>query len=91
MFEQAIGRLADRITGVAPLTRELLITLHPEDIIMESVPPALWDALDNETRVFRVTCPGCKQSSKVPQRFLGQVATCKRCQKTFAADWGEVD
>ena len=38
VFEQAIGRLANRITGVAPLTREILTTLEPDDIVMPDVP-----------------------------------------------------
>jgi SpoVK/Ycf46/Vps4 family AAA+-type ATPase len=32
LFEQAIRRMANRIVAVAPLTRELLTSLHPEDI-----------------------------------------------------------
>lgn len=91
VFEQAIGRLADRISGVAPLTRELLSTLQPEDIVMDGVPPAVWSDLENDSRSFRLICPGCKHESRLPQRFLSHKATCKRCQKTFSADWGEVD
>lgn len=89
IFEQAISRLADRIAGVAPLTRELLTTFQPEDIVM-CVPPEVWNDPDQE-RVFRLTCPSCKQTSKLPQRFLGHKATCKKCQNSFSADWGDVE
>jgi SpoVK/Ycf46/Vps4 family AAA+-type ATPase len=91
VYEQAISRLADRISGVASLTRALLTTLQPEDILMEGVPPAVWSELDSETRTFRMSCPGCRQSSRFPQRFLGHKATCKRCGRNFAVDWGEVE
>lgn len=35
LFEAAIRRLASRIVGVAPLTREILTTLHSDDIAVE--------------------------------------------------------
>lgn len=38
VFEQSIRRMASRIVSVAPLTRELLTTLHPQDIYMDGVP-----------------------------------------------------
>jgi AAA lid domain/ATPase family associated with various cellular activities (AAA) len=90
VFEQAIGRLANRITGVLPLTRELLTTLEPEDAEMEGVPAAVWDDLANEARTFRTECPGCQQSSRFPQKYLGLKVQCRRCQASLDADWGEV-
>lgn len=38
VFEKAIRRMATRICDVAPLTRELLTTLQPEDIYFKLVP-----------------------------------------------------
>jgi AAA+ superfamily predicted ATPase len=89
VFEQAISRLANRIATVAPLTREILTTLEPADIIMEGVPDELWKDLD-KPREFQVACPGCKQSSRLPQDYLGHKVHCKRCNQSFVADWGEI-
>ena len=90
MFELAISQLANRIAGIAPLTRELLTTLEPEDIILEGVDPALWKELHSPARRFRITCPSCRQTSKLAQQFLGRKVQCKRCHNSFQADWGEI-
>jgi hypothetical protein len=90
VFEQSIGRLANRITGIAPLTRELLTTLEPDDIAFDAVPAGIFENLDSEQRVLRMMCPGCKTPSRVPQDFLGRHVQCRRCKKTFYADWGEL-
>src|SRR5207302_1172716 len=90
VFEQAIGRLANRIAAIAPLTRELLTTLEPGDIVMDEVPPSVWKDLDSESRKFRVICPGCRHDSRLPQKFLGHKVTCRYCKVSFGADWGEV-
>jgi hypothetical protein len=90
LFERAIGQLANRIAAVVPLTRALLTTIEPADIVLEGVPEAAWEPLDSETRHFRVTCPGCRHVSRLSQRMLGRKVQCKRCQTSFQADWGEV-
>jgi hypothetical protein len=90
VFEKAIGRLANRIAGVLPLTRELLTTLEPEDVALEGVPESVWHDLGNEARAFRMECPGCHHASRFPQKLLGQQVQCRRCQAHFEADWGEV-
>jgi hypothetical protein len=90
VFEQAIGRLANRIVGVVPLTRELLTTLEPEDVLMDNVPASVWQDLANGERPFRMECPSCHTGSRLPQKFLGESVQCKRCQAHFTADWGEV-
>lgn len=77
VFEQAIGRLANRIASVAPLTRELLTTFQPPDIILDGVPDTAWSDLNSETRRFRLPCPGCKQPITVRQIHLGQRLQCK--------------
>jgi hypothetical protein len=89
-FEQSIGRLANRISGIVPLTRELLTVLEPGDIEMENVPAEVWKDLDSGSRTFRMTCPGCHHTSRVPQKYLGHTVSCKRCSHGFSADWGEV-
>jgi hypothetical protein len=90
IFERAIGRLANRITGIVPLTRELLTTLEPDDIVMEGIPDGVWAELDNEALTFRMECPGCHHSCRVLQKLLGHHVHCKRCEKSFVADWGEI-
>jgi AAA+ superfamily predicted ATPase len=89
-FEKAIGRLANRIAGVLPLTRELLTTLEAEDVVLEGVPESVWQDLGNEARTFRLECPGCHHESRLPQKLLGQRVQCRRCQAHFTADWGEI-
>jgi hypothetical protein len=90
IFERMIRQHANRIAGLAPLTRDILTTLQPEDALMTGVPPEVWDDLDDGNRFFFVTCPGCKQTGRVPQKHLGQDAQCSRCHRTFRADWGEL-
>jgi hypothetical protein len=89
-FERAIGRLADRIAGVAPLTREILTTLQPDDIEMEGVPAAVWKELDSPKRIFEVLCPGCRRHRRLPQKLLGHTVHCRECSHRFEAGWGEV-
>jgi AAA+ superfamily predicted ATPase len=90
VFEQAIGRLANRIASVAPLTRELLTTFQPPDIVMDGMPDTVWNDLNLETRRFRLPCPGCKQQITLRQSHLGQRLQCKKCLHKFTADWGEI-
>jgi SpoVK/Ycf46/Vps4 family AAA+-type ATPase len=90
IFERSVSRLANRISGLIPLTRELLTTLETEDIEMEDVPVEVWKDLDSESRMFRMVCPGCKHTSRVPQKYLGHKVNCKRCNLSFSADWGEL-
>lgn len=90
MFEQAIGRLANRITGVAPLTREILTTLTPEDFVMPEVPASVWHDLESGSRSFHTVCPHCRHPSRLPQPLLGHKVQCKQCHESFPADWGEV-
>jgi tellurite resistance protein len=90
IFEHSIGRLANRISGIMPLTRELLTVFAAEDIEMESVPAEIWNDLEDENRLFRIVCPGCRHSSRLPQKYLGHKVNCKRCSQSFTAEWGEV-
>jgi hypothetical protein len=89
VFERAIGRLANRIAGVAPLTRELLTTLQAEDVQMDGVPPAAWEALADDRLRFHALCPGCGQPCRLAARLLGRTVQCKKCQQKFPADWGD--
>jgi hypothetical protein len=91
VFEQAIGRLANRITGIAPLTREVLTTLQPPDIAMDDVADAVWSSLDSKTRCLHSVCPHCQHRCRIPQTLLGQKVHCKQCQgDSFQLDWADV-
>jgi hypothetical protein len=89
VFEHSVRRLASRLAGLKSLTRALLTTLEPEDIVMEGVPAAAWDDLGDDARVFHLPCPGCHRSSRLPQRLLGSRVRCHQCNHEFEADWGE--
>ena len=90
IFESAIRRLANRISGITPLTAALLTMIEPADIVVSGVPPAVWECLETKKLQFRVLCPGCKQPSRLPLDFLGKQVVCKRCRCEFHGDWGEV-
>jgi ATPase family associated with various cellular activities (AAA)/AAA lid domain len=90
VFERAVSRLANRITDIVPLTRELLTTLEPDDIEMEGVPAAVWDKLAAAGTMVHIPCPGCRQTSRLPLDHLGQRVECPRCRHHFVADWGEL-
>jgi hypothetical protein len=54
------------------------------------VPEAVWQGLEGGGQAFRLECPGCHHSARLPQQYLGQSVRCKVCQASFTADWGEV-
>ena len=89
VFERAIGQLANRIAGTAPLTRELLTTLQPEDVVMTDVPPAVFSDVGSATLRLRASCPACGHASGLPQEFLGKSVRCKHCGGQFCVDWAE--
>jgi AAA+ superfamily predicted ATPase len=89
VFEQAIERLANRIMGMAPLTRELLVTLEPDDILMPDIPEEIWHDLDSAVRSLRAICPFCQHSGSSSQNHLGKQIQCPACKKSFIFEWGE--
>jgi tellurite resistance protein len=89
VFEHAIRRLANRIAGVAPLTKELLTVIQPADIEFADVPAEeLRRAIDDSQR-FLVVCPGCKGQSRIRASYLGTPVKCKACGHQFTPSWGE--
>jgi hypothetical protein len=88
-FERAISQLANRIAGVAPLTRELLTTLEPADIVLEGVPAVIGQDAEAARRC-RKPCPGCGQEIALAPKYLGRRVQCQRCQHQFCFDWGEM-
>ncbi|MGD9721233.1 MAG: AAA family ATPase [Pirellulales bacterium] len=89
VFERAIRRLANRIADVAPLTKELLTRLEPEDIFLDDVPAAAVGAEATCELAVNIVCPGCKNVSRLQAIYLGRRAQCNKCQVQFTADWGE--
>jgi hypothetical protein len=90
IFEQAMERLANRIMSQIPLTREMLVTLEPDDILMEGIPDEVWANLDSIERHFRALCPSCKHAGRASQAHLGRQIQCPACKEKFAFEWGEV-
>ncbi len=90
VFEQAVGRLANRIAGMTPVTRELLTTLQPTDIDIEGVPANVWRAYETTPHVLHLDCPSCHHPYRLPQEYLGQKVHCRHCQASFEADWGDL-
>ena len=90
VFERAIRRLANRVAGVAPLTKELLTVLQPEDIEVEGVPETALSREAVESLKYRMQCPGCGDARKVSFRHLGRWVQCKKCSAPFDVQWPEV-
>jgi SpoVK/Ycf46/Vps4 family AAA+-type ATPase len=89
-FENTIRRLANRIVEISPLTRELLTTVEPEDVGLEGFEPPPAEELLAGYR-FRVACPACPRSSRLPADYLGRRVQCRACGHRFLAEWGEPD
>jgi SpoVK/Ycf46/Vps4 family AAA+-type ATPase len=89
VYERSLRRLANRLAAVTPLTRELLTTLEPDDVLMQGVPESAWEVLGEEGRGFKFTCPSCAACSRLPAQALGRKVACRRCGHEFTADWGE--
>ena len=91
IFENSIRNLANRIAGVAPITKEVLTTFESPDVDVESVPDDFWDDICQDSTRFGVKCPGCETRSEVPAKFLGRKVRCNKCEHRFVAAWGEPD
>ena len=89
IFERAIRNLANRISSITPLTKELLTQFEPEDFEIANIPNKAWREFDEENQRFTVDCPSCENSSRIPAGFLGKRVKCKRCDHRFTANWGE--
>jgi hypothetical protein len=91
VFEHSVRRQACRLAKVESLTRALLTTLEPEDIVMDGVPDTVWQKLGDEALSFGLSCPGCGNAARVPERLLGARVRCQHCRYEFEADWGELE
>ncbi len=89
MFEQSIRRLANRVAGIAPLTKELLTTFEADDIALHGVPEAAVQyATDDPPRV-QIICPQCAAPVKALATWLEKTVRCPKCSARFIAQWGE--
>src|SRR3989304_9563323 len=79
MQSERIAPLRNRIAQLAPITREILTTLEPEDMHMDDLPPAGGGRLDWKDRPFRLKCPGCAELAKFPQSLLARQVPCRGC------------
>jgi ribosomal protein S27E len=84
-----VHRLARRLSGVAPLTPDLLSTLEPDDIAIQGVPAAIWQDLADPRRTFLIRCPGCERETQVGPNWLGRRVECRDCHHRFVCTWGE--
>jgi len=89
VFERAVHRLASRIAGLSPLTKDLLTTFHDSDIVIDGVPAQVFKDLADPRRSFSISCPGCAAVTLVGPDSLGIRVECRRCHHRFTSAWGE--
>lgn len=89
LFEQSIRRLANRVAGIAPLTKELLTTFEAEDIALADVPDSAVQYPAEKPPRLRLKCPACAAPVKAPITYLAQTVRCPKCEARFTAQWGE--
>jgi len=89
-FENSVRQLANRIAGVAPVTRELLTVLTVDDIRMEKVPASVWQGLESNKTRFSAPCRRCEKIIHVRCRQLGGRVRCPYCKTRLVIDWGEL-
>jgi SpoVK/Ycf46/Vps4 family AAA+-type ATPase len=90
LFELAIRRMANRIADIRDLSQDELMRLDAADVEFDNLPADFnLDTFDDGPWRFRITCPGCKATTKSRGSFLGQKVRCPKCQHDFLAEWGE--
>ncbi|WP_081613742.1 AAA family ATPase [Rhodopirellula sallentina] len=87
-FERSVRRLANRIAEATDVTRELLVTMLPEDIELPNLTDAELDALVEPEGMIRVLCAQCEAPQVVDDRMMGKETTCSSCNSTFQIEWG---
>lgn len=87
-FERSVKRLANRLSGVTEITRELLTTLQPEDIELAGVAEKFLDELTAESVHIRVTCPHTGKPMVIDDKLLGTEIKSEHCDQAFFVDWG---
>jgi len=87
-FERSVKRLANRLSKVTQVSRELLTTLLPEDIEVDGVTPAYLEELAKEPGHVRVICPVTQKPMIIDDALLGTEVESEHCDGSFIADWG---
>lgn len=89
VFEDSIRRLANRIVGVTPITKELLTTLEANDIEFDGISDEWFTEAERHPMRVRVKCPKCTKVATAPAEYLGKSVSCNKCKAKFELDWGE--
>jgi hypothetical protein len=89
VFEDSIRRLANRIVGITPITKELLTTLEVADIEFDGISDEWFDEAQRHPMRVRVKCPKCAKVATAPAQYLGKSVSCNKCKAKFELDWGE--
>jgi tellurite resistance protein len=87
-FERSVKRLANRLSQMTEVSRELLTTLQPEDIEVDGVTHAYLEELAKEPGHIRVLCPETRKPMIIDDALLGTEVKSEHCDKAFIADWG---
>ena len=88
-LERSVRRLANRISKMSDVNRELLTTLEPEDIEVAGVSMEHLDTMAAEPGNVRVKCKQCEHPQVIDDKLLATDIKCESCGETFEADWGE--
>jgi len=87
-FERSVKHLANRLSKMTEVTRQLLTTLEPDDIEVAGVATAYLKALADEPGKVRCKCPQCNENMVIDDSLLGTQVTCEHCEEKFVAGWG---
>jgi hypothetical protein len=87
-FERSVKRLANRLSKVTEVSRELLTTLQPEDIEVDGVTTDYLEELAKEPGHIRILCPETHKPMVIDDALLGTEIKSEHCDKAFIADWG---
>ncbi|MCM2373439.1 AAA family ATPase [Aporhodopirellula aestuarii] len=87
-FERSVRRLANRIAEAPEITRELLVTMLPEDIEVPDITDQQLDLLAKPDGMIRVLCSQCESPQVVDDCNLGCEVTCASCSESFSVSWG---
>ncbi|QDT07688.1 ESX-1 secretion system protein EccA1 [Rubripirellula lacrimiformis] len=88
-FERSVRKLANRLSTLADINRELLTTLEADDIEVAGVSDAHLAAMADEKGQVRVQCQHCQAAQVIDDELLGTQIDCTECEDSFDADWGD--
>ena len=88
-LERSVRRLANRLSKLKDINRELLTTLEPQDIEVAGVSMEHLDTMAAEPGEVRVKCKKCDHAQVIDDKLLATSVECESCKEQFEADWGE--